>query len=140
MATRLASISLSKYTLLIAVQLVVNVSLALWLYNEYLHNRYMQTYLSNAWAAGWLYFTIGIAAVAIAGLYAAYSRGMLPMMSRGERASESQATLASAKLETIDECPYCEVPLRTISAGRLQCRNCRRYFKSSLPKVEAMAA
>ena len=141
MATRLASISLSKYTLLIAVQLVVNVSLALWLYNEYLHNPYMQTYLSKAWSAGWLYFTAGIAAVAVIGLYAAYSRGVLPLMSSGDRpVSESQATLASAKLETIDECPYCEVPLRTISVGRLQCRNCRRYFKSSLPKVEALAA
>lgn len=140
MATRFASITLSKYGVLIAVQLVVNVSLALWLYNEYLHNPFMQDYLSKAWSAIWLDVTVGTFAIVVVALYLAYRRELPPFTSREKRSGKmSLAVAASASLETIDACPYCDLPLKTVSVGRLQCRNCRRYFKSSLPKVEAIA-
>jgi hypothetical protein len=69
MAIRLPSISLSKYTVLLAAQLVVNVSLAVWLYNEYLHNPYMQAYISSTWSSIWVDVAVatGVAVGLIAG-------------------------------------------------------------------------
>ncbi len=136
MGIRLPSITLSKNTFVVAGQLILNVSLALWLYNEYLHNPFMQTYMSNAWAAIWPEVALGIGVVAGAGaILGLYRRGALPILVREPAPMGAvQPIGTSANLSTIDICPFCEVPLRTISEGRLQCRNCRRYFKSSLPK------
>lgn len=137
MGIRIPGILLSKNGLLVASQLVVNVLLAGWIYNEYLHNRYMQDYLASAWPAIWpvlaLVAGFGVGAGAI---FTLYSRGRLPLLVSPKAASLVQA-ISTTSLETIDACPFCETPLKTISTGRLQCRNCRRYFKSSLPKVEA---
>ena len=136
MGIRLPSITLNKYTVLFASQLIVNLSLALWLYNEYLHNPFMQIYLSNAWSGIWpgVALAIGVAAGSGA-VFAAHRRGALPMFAKESAPIGAlQPIGTSANLSTLDICPFCELPLKTISEGRLQCRTCRRYFKSSMPK------
>ena len=136
MGIRLPSISLTKYTVLFASQLIVNLSLALWLYNEYVHNPFMQIYMSDAWSAIWpgIALAIGVAAGSVA-VFAAHRRGVLPMFVKEPSAIGAMKPVGtSANLSMLDICPFCELPLKTISEGRLQCRGCRRYFKSSLPK------
>ena len=139
MAFRFPSVSVSKYTVLVVAQLVLNVSLGAWLYNEYIHNRYMQLYLTGLWSAVWpetaLAFGIAIGAI---GTLTMYRRGHLnTIIKTPTDMIGAQAIGASANLATIDMCPFCDAPLKTISEGRLQCRSCRRYFKSSLPKIAA---
>ena len=139
MGIRLSSLSLSKYTILLAAQLVVNISLAIWLYNEYLHNQFMQVYISNTWSAIWpeVAIVIGVGAGATAVL-ALYSRGHIPMLVKNPVQTSAMRTVGTVgSLDAIDACPFCETPLKTISEGRLQCRNCRRYFKSGMPKIPA---
>jgi hypothetical protein len=121
------------------VQLVVNVSLAILLYNEYLHNPFMQAYLSSAWSSIWLGFVIvfGVAVGAVV-IVAAYSHGRLSGFAKNpDQTPMTQPVSTIANLGIIDACPFCETSLKTISQGRLQCRNCRRYFKSSMPKIPA---
>jgi hypothetical protein len=142
MGIGISSISLSKYTILVAAQLVINVSLAVWLYNEYLHNPFMQAYVSNVWSAilPGVAVAAGVAAGAacVVGAFLVYNRRRLGMIPEDEDAAGEAASVAStSSLETLDVCPFCETPLKTISEGRLQCRSCRRYFKSGLPKVSA---
>jgi len=141
MGIKLPSILLSKYTLLVAAQLVVNVTLAAWLYDEYLHNPFMQAYLSNAWSSVWpvIAVVIGIG-VGATGVFVVYKRGRLAGILGESRPVSISLTGALDNLETINECPFCNLPLKTISEGRLQCRNCRRYFKSSMPKAEVVSA
>jgi hypothetical protein len=139
MAIRLPSISLSKYTILVAAQLVLNVSLAVWLYNVYLHNPFMQAYLSSVWSSIWVAVVIvgGVAIGAVA-VVAAYSLGRLPGFAKNaEQTLMIQRGGTINNLDTIVACPFCETPLKTISQGRLQCRNCRRYFKNRMPKIPA---
>ena len=140
MGIRLPSISLTKYTILVASQLVVNLSLGLWLYNEYLHNPFMQVYISNAWSSIWPGVAVAVGVAAGSGaVFAAYGRRVLPMfVKEPARIGAIQSVGTSASLSTLDVCPFCELPLKTISEGRLQCRSCRRYFKSSLPKEIAV--
>lgn len=141
MGARLPSIELSKYTLLVAAQLVVNVCLAAWLYDEYLHNPFMQAYVSSAWSSIWpvAAVIIGIA-VGATGAFIVYRRGRLTTgVSEASQLSGS-STGSLENLETINDCPFCNLPLKTISQGRLQCRNCRRFFKSSLPKAATVSA
>ncbi len=133
MGNRLSSVSISRYTLLVGAQLVVNVTLALWLYNEYLHNPFMQTYMSSVWPVIWPEVTVAAGIlVGVVGSLAAYNKGHLRRLIKVTPRSIAQG---AANLATIDVCPFCDMPLKTISEGRLQCRNCRRYFKSNLPKV-----
>jgi hypothetical protein len=139
MGIRIHSIPLSKYMMLVTAQLVVNVSLALWLYNEYLHNPFMQVYLSSAWSTIWPATAIlaGVAVGAVA-VVAAHRLGRLPGFAKSaDRTPIMRPVGTISNLDTLDVCPFCETPLRTISEGRLQCRNCRRYFKSSMPKIPA---
>lgn len=139
MGIRLPSISLTKSTVLFACQLVVNVSLVLWLYDEYLHNPFMQIYVSNVWSAIWPEVVLAVGVVAGSGaVLGAYRRGALPMSSKEPSPLGAIQPVGTAGgLSTLDICPFCESPLKSISEGRLQCRTCRRYFKSSLPKVSA---
>ncbi len=133
MGIRLSSMSISRYTLLVGAQLVVNVTLALWLYNEYLHNPFMQAYMSSVWSVIWPEVTVAAGIlVGVAGSLAAYNRGHLRRLIKVPPQGMAQG---ASNLAAIDVCPFCNLPLKTISEGRLQCRNCRRYFKSNLPKV-----
>jgi hypothetical protein len=141
MEVKFPPIALSKYMLLVAAQLVVNVLLAAWLYDEYLHNPFMQLYLASAWSSLWpIIVVIGGIAVGAAGIFVVNKRGHLASMV-GETSSLSNSPTGSLdNLEPIDNCPFCNLPLKTISEGRLQCRNCRRYFKSSMPKPALVSA
>ena len=133
MGIRLSSMSISRYTLLVGAQLVVNVTLALWLYNEYLHNPFMQAYMSSVWSVIWPEVTVAAGIlVGVAGSLAAYNRGHLRRLIK---VPPQGIARGASNLAAIDVCPFCNLPLKTISEGRLQCRNCRRYFKSNLPKV-----
>lgn len=136
MVMRFPSIQLSKRNLLVGTQLVVNVSLALWLYDEYLHNQFMQSYMSSLWSGIWPGVTVvlGIVVGAV-GSFLAYERRRLSSLPGAPRTLANPVFGTSENLAAIDACPFCNVALKTISEGRLQCRSCRRYFKSSLPKV-----
>ncbi len=136
-STRLPAVLGSKYGPLLLIQSVANLLLAVWLYLEYTHNPFMQAYVSNVWASIWPEITTSISGVILAVVIFAFykmrrsnslsgSLGSKPMLENLEGASN---------LARLDVCPFCETPLRPISEGRLQCRKCRRYFKSSLPKM-----
>jgi hypothetical protein len=136
-STRLPSVLGSRYGPLLLIQFAANLMLAVSLYLEYTHNPFMQAYVSNLWATIWPEMTIGISAVIVAVVALAFY---------GRRHSESltgrlgsKPTLenpaGSGNLARLDVCPFCEATLKPISEGRLQCRKCRRYFKSSLPKI-----
>ena len=135
--TRLPSLLGSRYGPLLVIQSAANLLLAVCLYLEYTHNPFMQAYVSNAWASVWPEITIGVSAATVAAIILALY---------GRRHSESLPTRLGSKskledleepnnLSRLDMCPFCATPLRAISEGRLQCRKCRRYFKSSLPKM-----
>ena len=138
-STRLPAVLGSRYGPLLVMQSVLNLLLAVWLYLEYTHNPFMQAYVLNVWTSIWPEITVGmsagIAAIVIFAFYRTRQSGSLsgglgskPMLEDPEGASN---------LARLDVCPFCETPLKPISEGRLQCRKCRRYFKSSLPKVAA---
>jgi hypothetical protein len=136
-STRLPSVLGSKYAPLLVVQSAANLLLAVWLYLEYTHNPFMQTYVSNAWATIWPGVTVGVSVAIVAVvIYAFYGRRhsepLAPQIGSKSRLYDIEGPSNLAKL---DVCPFCEIPLRPISEGRLQCRKCRRYFKSSLPKI-----
>ena len=136
---RLPSLLGSRYGPLLVIQSAANLLLALWLYLEYTHNPFMQSYVSNVWAMIWPEIAIGISAAITAAVMLAFY---------GKRHSKSLTGRLSSKpilgdiegsssLARLDMCPFCETPLKPISEGRLQCRKCRRYFKSSLPRTAA---
>ena len=138
-STRLPAILGTRYGPLLLVQSVANLLLAVWLYQEYTHNPFMQAYVSNAWASTWPEITATVSTLILAIVVFTFykirrsnslsgSLGSRPMLENLEGASN---------LAKLDVCPFCETPLRPISEGRLQCRKCRRYFKSSMPKMAA---
>ena len=138
-STRLPAVLGSRYGPLLLAQSVANLLLAVWLYLEYSHNPFMQAYVSNVWASTWPEITATISVVILGVAIVAFYRmrrsnsfsgklGSKPMLENLEGVSN---------LAKLDVCPFCETPLRPISEGRLQCRKCRRYFKSSLPKMAA---
>ena len=138
-STRLPALLGSRYGPLLVVQSAANLLLAVWLYLEYTHNPFMQTYVSNVWAAIWPEITIGIsvAIVAVVILVFYAIRDSEPLTARLGSKSKLEDLEGPSNLARLDVCPFCETPLRPISEGRLQCRKCRRYFKSSLPKMAA---
>jgi len=97
----------------------------------------MQAYMVHLW------YTIGQAVIIALGVvvgasavFVAYGRRRISWLANQTITRQAiQEVGVSANLGIIDACPFCDLPLKTISEGRLQCRSCRRYFKSSLPKV-----
>src|SRR2546425_5565765 len=138
-STRLPSVLGSRYAPLLVVQSAANLLLAVWLYLEYTHNPFMQTYVSNVWATIWPEITIGVsvAIVAVVILVFYARRDSESLTARLGSKSKLEDLEGPSNLARLDVCPFCETPLRPISEGRLQCRKCRRYFKSSLPKMAA---
>jgi hypothetical protein len=138
-STRLPSALGSRYAPLLMIQSAANLLLAVWLYLEYTHNPFMQTYVSNVWATIWPGVTIGVSAAIVAVVIFAFygRRHPEPLAVRMGSKSGLEEIEGSNNLAKLDVCPFCEIPLRPISEGRLQCRKCRRYFKSSLPKIAA---
>ena len=125
-------IQMSRKALVIGAQSALNIFLAIWLYNEYVHNRFMQDYLASTFSSMSFALPVGLlASAAIAGgSLTAYSRRH--QITRGQIAPglKTEAFAGSAeKLATLDTCPFCSIPLKNISENRFQCRKCRRYFK-----------
>jgi hypothetical protein len=123
---------MSKKALVIGAQSVLNIFLAGWLYDEYVHNRFMQDYLASTFSSVSFALPIGLlASAAIAGgSFTAYSRRHHSAFGRPSLGLKTEAFAGSEeKLATLDACPFCSVPLKNISENRLQCRKCRRYFK-----------
>ena len=138
-STRILSVLGSRYGPLLVIQSVANLLLAVWLYLEYTHNPFMQAYVSNVWTSIWPEITAGILLVIVAVVIFAFYRTMQSNSPVGGLNSKPRLEdlEGSANLARLDVCPFCETSLKTISEGRLQCRKCRRYFKSSLPKMTA---
>lgn len=138
-STRLRAVLGSRYGPLLVIQSVANVLLAVWLYQEYTHNPFMQAYVSSVWAAAWPGITFGISVGIAAVVLLAFYRTKRSDSLSGHLGSKPmlEDLEGATNLARLDMCPFCETPLRLISEGRLQCRRCRRYFKSSLPKVAA---
>jgi ribosomal protein L37AE/L43A len=136
-STRLPAVLGSRYGPLLVIQSVANLLLAVWLYLEYTHNPFMQTYVSNVWASIWPETTVGLSIGIVAVVIFAFYRRQQSSSLSGNFGSK--ATLddveGASNLARLDVCPFCETTLKPISEGRLQCRKCRRYFKSSLPKM-----
>ena len=138
-STRLPEVLGSRYGPLLVIQSVANLLLAVWLYLEYTHNPFMQAYVSNVWASIWPEITAGISVVIVAVVIFALYRTRQPNSLVGRLNSKPRLDdlEGSSNLARLDVCPFCETSLKPISEGRLQCRKCRRYFKSSLPKIAA---
>lgn len=138
-STRLPTVLSSRYIPLLLVQSVANLLLAAWLYMEYTHNPFMQAYVSNVWATIWPEITAGISVVILAMVIFAFYKMRWSKSQSGRLGSKPivENLGGAGYLAKLDMCPFCETPLRPISEGRLQCRKCRRYFKSSLPKMAA---
>ena len=123
---------MSRKTLTIGVQSILNIFLAAWLYNEYIHNRFMQDYLANTFSSIGIAVPIGLlASAAIAGgSFTAYSRRHQVSIGKGLHPLKTEVMAGSeGTLALLDTCPFCSVPLKSISENRFQCRKCRRYFK-----------
>ncbi len=118
----------SRSLALTSGQLVVNLFLASWLVSEYLHNPFMQQYLSNIWTSSATIISIGIvlAAIVVLGSYIAVFRRMA--MERSDSASTVDPA-SSASLKALDVCPVCNSVLKELSPNRFQCKSCHRYFK-----------
>jgi len=136
-SAKLPAVLGSKYGPLLVIQSVANLLLAFWLYLEYTHNPFMQAYVSNVWASIWPEIAAGISTI-IAGIVVfAFYRTRQANSLAGSVRSKLEDLEGASNLAKLDVCPFCEISLKPISEGRLQCRKCRRYFKSSLPKMAA---
>lgn len=131
-------VHISRGTLAIGAQSVLNVILALSLYNEYLHNRFMQDYLATAFSSVNPVLPVGLlTAVAVAGSsFTVYSRRHQGM-SLGVSSKLKTELLAEPadNRATVDTCPFCDTPLKSISENRFQCRKCRKYYKKEQLKL-----
>jgi hypothetical protein len=136
-SAKLPAVLGSKYGPLLVIQSVANILLAFWLYLEYTHNPFMQAYVSNVWASIWPEIAAGISTIIVGIVVFAVYRTMQANSLAGSVRSKLEDLEGASSLAKLDVCPFCEISLKPISEGRLQCRKCRRYFKSSLPKMAA---
>jgi hypothetical protein len=123
---------MSRKTLTIGLQLILNIFLAAWLYNEYVHNRFMQDYLANTFSSVSIAVPIGLlASAAIAGgSFTVYSRRHQVSIGNGSHPLKAEVLAGSeGTIGVLGTCPFCSLPLKNISENRFQCRKCRRYFK-----------
>jgi len=128
----MSSFQLSRNRLAIYAQSAVNVLLALWLYDEYVHNVFMQQYLSSLWGTIGTVVTVGalIAAFIALGLVLyAKKIGISLSNSTVEFVRGIQVSGEQVALKAMDSCPFCDSQLRSLSNERFQCRKCKRYFK-----------
>jgi hypothetical protein len=118
--------------MVIGTQSILNLILASWLFNEYVHNRFMQDYLASAFSSVGFALPVGLLASAViaGGSFTAYSRRHQSATGRASLGLKTEMFAGSEeKLAILDTCPFCSVPLKSISENRFQCRKCRRYFK-----------
>jgi hypothetical protein len=136
-SAKLPAVLGSKYGPLLGIQSVANLLLAFWLYLEYTHNPFMQAYVSNVWASIWPEVAAGISTITAGIVVFAFYRTRQATSLAGSVRSKLEDLEGASNLAKLDVCPFCNISLKPISEGRLQCRKCRRYFKSSLPKMTA---
>ena len=122
-------LQVSKSLALTSGQLLVNLFLASWLVSEYLHNPFMQQYLSKLWTTNSTLISIGIGLIVtvILGSYLTFFSKMTTLGTT--RNDPLSPTASSTSLKPLDVCPVCSGALRELSSTRFQCRSCRRYFK-----------
>ncbi|HZY93432.1 MAG TPA: hypothetical protein VFE98_01045 [Candidatus Bathyarchaeia archaeon] len=127
----MSSFQLSKIRLAIYAQSAVNVLLALWLYDEYVHNVFMQQYLSNLWGSIGTFVAVGalVTAILVVGLVLYKRKIGISLSNSTEVIKGVQADGEQPTLKTMDTCPFCNSQLRSLSNERFQCRKCKRYFK-----------
>ena len=97
----------------------------------------MQAYVSNVWASTWPEIVAGLSTIIVGIVVFAFYRTRQANSLAGSVRSKLEDLEGASNLAKLDVCPFCEISLKPISEGRLQCRKCRRYFKSSLPKMAA---
>ena len=126
----------SRGKFIIGGQSLAIAALALWLYMEYLHNPFMREYVSNVWDSIWPETTIALSALIIGVISLTVYRQKNHRLSPDERATRvsTGSMEKSGELESLDTCPFCNIPLKHLSGNRFQCRQCRRYFKSNVPE------
>jgi hypothetical protein len=127
-----STIQISRKIATIGAQSVVNAILAVSLFNEYLHNKFMQDYLANTLSSASLILPVGLlVAIAVAGgAYTVYSRRSQDSMAQESvELAKKESPGSDRKLAVMDTCPFCNLPLKNISENRFQCRKCRKYFK-----------
>ncbi len=136
---KLSATQTSRSKFIIGGQSVAIAALALWLYMEYLHNPFMREYVSNVWASIWPETTIGVSALLIGVVSLTVYRQKYHRSFEDRRTARvsTGGVEKSGELEPLDTCPFCNIPLKHLSGNRFQCRQCRRYFKSTVPPIEA---
>jgi hypothetical protein len=129
----------SRSKFIIGGQSLAIAALALWLYMEYLHNPFMREYMSNVWASIWPETTIALSALLIGVVSLTVYRQKYNRSFADQRTARvsTGGVEKSGELQSLDTCPFCNVPLKHLSGNRFQCRQCRRYFKSTVPPVGA---
>jgi hypothetical protein len=127
----MSAFQLSRNKLALFAQTAVNFLLAVWLYDEYLHNVFMQQYLSNLWMSIGTLVTVGVlsAAILVAGLIFYTRRIGFSLSNSAVEAVKGVQVTSEQALKTMDTCPFCNSQLRSLSNERFQCRKCKRYFK-----------
>src|SRR3989441_6299825 len=106
---------ISRKTLTIGIQSILNVFLVAWLYNEYVHNRFMQDYLANTFSSVSIAVPIGLlASAAIAGgSFTVYSRRHQVSIGNGSHHLKAEMLAGTeATVSVLDTCPFCSVPLK----------------------------
>src|SRR5206468_12596206 len=104
----------SRKTLTMGIQSILNIFLTAWLYNDYITTTFMQDYLASAFSSVGIPVTIGLlASAAIAGgSYMAYSRRQQANIGNGLRPLKVRVLEGSeGTLAALDTCPFCSLPL-----------------------------
>jgi hypothetical protein len=122
---------MSRKASVIGAQLALNIFLAAWLSNEYIHNRFMQDYLVSTFSTMSFAIPVGLLAFAaiVGGSFSAYSRRHHISTGRVAPGLKTEMFVGPEEPAILDTCPFCSAPLKNISENRFQCRKCRRYFK-----------
>src|SRR2546428_13472403 len=106
---------ISRKTLTIGIQSILNIFLAAWLYNEYVHNRFMQDYVASTFSSVSIAVPIGLlsSAAIVGGSFTAYSsRRQASMGYTSHPLKAEELTGTEGDLSLLGACPCCSVPLK----------------------------
>jgi len=111
-SSRLPAVLGSKYGPLLVIQLAANLLLAFWLYLEYTHNPFMQSYVSNVWASTWPEIAAGISTIIVGIVVFAFYRTRQANSLAGSVRSKLEDLEGASNLAKLDVCPFCEISLK----------------------------
>src|ERR1700756_4326127 len=97
-------LQVSKSLALTSGQLLVNLFLASWLVSEYLHNPFMQQYISKLWTTNSTLISIGIGLM-VAVILGSYLAFFSKMTTLGATKNEPNDPTSSTSLKPLDVCP-----------------------------------